>query len=168
MPSFTPALPLDALLSACQAHPDFKTDVLAYAEFEPATRLSAYGHAPRVKVLRVVAQLLEQEPNAQVESVRVSGSAGCCDFRGVVTAVVSGEERSWDFVWDCRWRAREAGLVDRSGFPDQGRAAREFGWRCFSLWRERPAFAAQPSNTARSSSALSPAPSPSMRSIRAC
>jgi hypothetical protein len=141
MPAFTAALPLDTLLSACQAHPDFKAHVLAYADFQPAARVSVHGHAPRVKVLRVVAQLLAQEPQARVESVRVNGSAGCCDFRGVVTAVVSGEERSWDFVWDCRWRAREAGLLDRSGFPDQGRAAREFGWRCFSVWRDHPVLA---------------------------
>ena len=140
MPSFTSALPLDALLSACQAHPDFKTDVLAYAAFERAERLQTPGHAPRLKVLRVVAQLLEQEPTLPVEAVRVTGSAGCNDFRGVVTATVGGEERSWEFVWDCRWRAREAGMVDRSGYPDQSRAAREFGWRCFSHWQERPAL----------------------------
>ena len=140
MPSFTAALPLDTLLSACRAHPEFKSDVLAFAEFAPAARVVSSGHSPRVKVLRVVAQLLDREPDAAFESVRVSGSAGCCDFRGTVTAVVAGEERSWEFVWDCRWRAREAGFVDRSGYPDQGRAAREFGWRCFSIWRERPAL----------------------------
>ena len=124
MPSFTSAPALDTLLSACEAHPEFKSDVLAYAAFERAERVQTPGHAPRVKVLRVVAQLLAHEPTLRVESVRVAGAAGCCDFRGVVSATVDGEERSWEFVWDCRWRAREAGLLDRSGYPDQARAAR--------------------------------------------
>jgi hypothetical protein len=142
MPSFadSPALALDTLLAASAAHPDFKSDVLAYAAYEPARRVTTRGQAPRVKVLRVVAQLLEQEPALRVETVRVDGTAGCCDFRGVVTATVDGGERSWEFVWDCRWRAREAGLVDRWGYSDQGRAAREFGWRCFSQWKPRPAM----------------------------
>jgi hypothetical protein len=142
MPSFadSSALPLDTLLAACAAHPDFKTDVLAYAAFERAERVATPGHAPRVKVLRVVAQLLEQEPALRLDTVRVDGVAGCCDFRGVVTATVDGEERRWDFVWDCRWRAREAGLVDPWGYPDQARAAREFGWRCFSHWAARPSM----------------------------
>ena len=30
-------------------------------------------------------------------------------------------------------------MVDQWGYPDQGRAAREFGWRCFSQWQARPA-----------------------------
>lgn len=138
MTPFTPALPLDELLSACDAPAEFKADVLSYAAYREAGRVTAQGHPPRVKVLRVLAQLLHHEPTLRVETVRVAGSAGCCDFRGVVTVVADGVLRSWEFVWDCRWRAREAGLVDRSGYPDQSLAAREYGWQCFSHWRELP------------------------------
>ena len=138
MPPFTPALPLDTLLAACEAHPEFKADVLAYAAFQRAERVVVQGHAPRVKVLRVVAQLLHREPSLRLDAVRVNGSAGCCDFRGVVTATAGEETRSWEFVWDCRWRAREAGLLDPAGHPDQAWAAREYGWRCFSHWQEQP------------------------------
>jgi hypothetical protein len=137
MPTFAPGLPLDALLAASQADPRFRADVLAYAAAEPAARLRTHGHAPRVKVLRVVAQLLAAEPELRIESAVVTGSAGCSDFRGLVTVFANGIERTWDFVWDCRWRARESGVLDDYGYPDQARAAREFGWQCFATWRER-------------------------------
>lgn len=137
MSSFTPALPLDTLLEGSRAHPAFKADVLAYAAFHQVERLVVAGHAPRVKVLRVVAQLLAAEPGLAVEAIRVRGAAGCADFRGELTARVDGIDRGWEFAWDCRWRAREAGLLDSLGYPDQARAAREFGWRCFALWTER-------------------------------
>ena len=132
-----PPTPLDALLEASRALRDFKADVLAYAAFQQSDRLTVLGHAPRVKVLRVVAQLLHAEPSLAIEAVRIRGASGCCDFRGEVTVIVEGAERVWEFVWDCRWRARESGLLDRMGYPDQSLAAREFGWRCFSQWRER-------------------------------
>ena len=141
MTAFTPALPLDTLLAASEACPEFKADVLAYAAFQRAERVVAQGHAPRVKVLRVVAQLLHHEPSMKLDSVRVAAAAGCCDFRGVVTATAGDEVRSWEFVWDCRWRARQAGLLDSTGHPDQAWAAREYGWRCFSHWQERPVSA---------------------------
>jgi hypothetical protein len=138
MSSFTPNLPLDRLLAQSQAHPRLKADVMAFAAFERCEHLVVHGHAPRVKVLRVVAQLLDCEPSLCIEAIHVRGASGCADFRGEVTArCAEGVERTWEFVWDCRWRAREAGLLDATGYPDQARAAREFGWRCFATWRER-------------------------------
>src|SRR5437868_827607 len=137
MTPFSSALPLDGLLAASRADAAFKADVLAFAAFQRSDRLVVVGHAPRVKVLRVVAQLLHREPTLAIERVRIVGAAGCSDFRGELTAVVDAEPRTWDFVWDCRWRAREAGLVDAWGYPDQSTAAREFGWRCFAVWRAR-------------------------------
>src|SRR5881394_3452466 len=129
MTPFPPTLPLDALLEASLADPAFKADVHAYAAFQRSDRMIVLGHAPRVKVLRVVSQLLHREPALRIESARIRGTAGCADFRGEVAVTVDGEERRWEFVWDCRWRAREAGLLDGLGYPDQSRAAREFGWR---------------------------------------
>lgn len=128
---------LAALLDASAAHDAFKADVLAYAAHRPAERLEARVTAPRVKVLRAVTQLLAMHPALPIERVRVRGLAGCADFRGEITVVAEGAEHTWEFVWDCRWRAREAGYVDAHGFPDQARAAREFTWRCFSVWRAR-------------------------------
>lgn len=125
------------LLAASRAHPAFKVAVDSYAASAPTPRLTARRRAPRVKVLRVVAQLLHAEPALPIEAVAIDGVSGCCDFRGVINVVVDGAERTWEFVWDCRWRAREAGYVDFMGWPDQSRAAREFGWQCFAEWRER-------------------------------
>ena len=34
-----------------------------------------------------------------------------------------------------RWRAEQQGWVDAFGFPDQIRAADEFGWNCFHRWQ---------------------------------
>ena len=47
-------------------------------------------------------------------------------------------ERQVRFHWDCKWRAQQEGWVDYFGFPDQIRAAREFGWRCFERWEPLP------------------------------
>jgi hypothetical protein len=130
---------LETLLDASSAHPAFKADVLDYAARRPVERLVIRGVAPRIKVLRVVSQLLHEQPGLRIESVSVHATAGCADFRGEIAVIADGVERVWDFLWDCRWRAREAGHLDRYGYPDQARAAREFGWRCFALWRERTA-----------------------------
>jgi len=141
---------LTPLLGASRAHPEFKAAVETYALLGSAPRLASAGRAPRVKVLRVVAQLLDAEPELAIESIAVRGASGCCDFRGDVTVVADGRERTWEFVWDCRWRARTAGYVDVTGWPDQARAARDFDWRCFSTWTERHRLA----TPARSVSAL--------------
>jgi len=125
------------LLGASRAHPTFKAAVEAYLSAAPTSRVVAARRAPRVKVARVIAQLLHAEPALAIEAVAVDGVSGCCDFRGVVNVVVGGRERAWEFTWDCRWRARESGYVDIMGWPDQARAAREFGWQCFSAWHER-------------------------------
>ena len=100
---------------------------------------------PAVKALRVLTQLLAEHPELAAERVTVDGTSGCSDFAGTLTVHTTDGVRVYDFLWCCRWRAEEQGWVDAFGFPDQVRAAREFGWRCFSRWRERPsnAFAAR-------------------------
>jgi hypothetical protein len=128
---------LDLLLDQSSADAAFKADVLAFDRYQPAERIRIERHAPRVKILRTLAQLLAAEPSLRVERVRIDGSSGCCDFRGTLVAVAGGAEHVFEFVWDCRWRAHAEGWVDRWGAADQSRAAREFGWRCFSMWERR-------------------------------
>ena len=125
---------LDLLLDGSVADDAFKADVRAFAHYQPTSRILIDRHAPRVKILRTLAQLLAAEPGLRVERVRIDALSGCCDFRGTLVATVDGAEQRFEFVWDCRWRAQQEGWVDRWGAADQSRAAREFGWRCFSLW----------------------------------
>ena len=127
---------LRAALAASAATPEFRADAEAYAEHRSAARVAVPGHAPRLKVARVLVQLATAEPGLRVARVVVAGASGCSDFRGTVVAEdVDGRAHRFAFVWDCRWRAAEEGWVGRSGAPDQARAAAAFGWRCFAEWR---------------------------------
>ena len=130
-------LVLPELMSRSRASDDFKADVRAYAAHEPASRLTVARHVPRVKVLRVLAQLFESSPELQVERAHVDAASGCADFRGVLTVEAGEETVAFDFVWDCHWRAIQEGWTDPFGLPDQIRAAREFGHRCFERWSSR-------------------------------
>jgi hypothetical protein len=133
-----------ALLEKSRADDDFKRDLVAYADSRPAARVVLLRPAPRPKVLRVLTQLLHAEPALCVERVAIDGISGCSDFRGTLTVDCADGPRGWRFRWDCRWRAEEEGWHDGWGLPDQSRAAREFGWRCFERW-EPVAPAADPS-----------------------
>ena len=93
---------------------------------------------PAVKVERVLTQLLTELPDAPIARIEIDARSGCSDFSGQLTVQVGETIRVFDFVWDCRWRAAEEGWTDHWGEPDQIRAAREFGWRCFAVWSERP------------------------------
>lgn len=97
---------------------------------------------PAVKVERVLTQLLTELPSARITRVEIDARSGCSDFSGQLTVHTDDSARVFDFVWDCRWRAAHEGWTDHWGEPDQIRAAREFGWRCFSVWSERPAVSA--------------------------
>jgi hypothetical protein len=127
---------LTRLLDASRAEGAFRRDVLAYADGRTVSLLVVVRPAPRVKVLRVVSQLLHAEPALAVARVVVDAVAGCCDFHGSVVAheAHAPTPHVWRFRWDCRWRAEQEGWVDRWGSPDQSRAAREFAWRCFARW----------------------------------
>ena len=127
----------DEILRASRASAGFKQDVERYLVLEDAPRIAVTRMVPRVKVVRLLAQLLAVEPGLEIERVRVDGRSGCADFSGTVTVTTPTDECAFDFVWDCRWRAEQEGWVDGFGFPDQIRAAHEFGWRCFAVWEER-------------------------------
>lgn len=94
---------------------------------------------PAVKVARVFTQLFTELPDTPIHRVELNASSGCSDFGGQLTLHTDDGIRVFDFVWDCRWRAAEEGWTDHWGEPDQIRAAREFGWLCFSVWSERTA-----------------------------
>ena len=127
----------DSWLKASQATAEFQADVRAYADFRDASRIVILRAAPRVKVLRVITQLVATHPDLVVDRVRIEGISGCADYRGTVVAEIAHDKpRTFAFVWDCAWRAAREGWVDSRGSPDQVRAAREFGWRCFSVWND--------------------------------
>jgi hypothetical protein len=122
-------------LNAAAAHPEFKADVLVYLQGgTTASRIQMDGHAPRVKVERLLTQLFHAHPELAVERVRVRGRSGCSDFSGEVTVYAADAEHRFAFTWCCAWRAEQEGWRDCFGFWDQARAAREFGFRCFSRW----------------------------------
>jgi hypothetical protein len=122
-------------LDAAAAHPEFKREVLDFVrQGAPAKRIELQGYAPRVKVERVVTQLLHEHPNLRIERVRISARSGCSDYTGEIVAFEGEVEHRFAFTWCCSWRARQLDWKDCFGFWDQTRAAREFGWRCFEKW----------------------------------
>jgi hypothetical protein len=131
-------MPIDNLLSFARASSAFKTDIVRYADGLLADRIRTVRHAPRIKVLRLLAQLLSEEPELEVEHVLVDAWSGCSDFRGLIVVTTRDSVRGFRFRWDCSWRAEQEGWFDAFQLPDQIRAAQEFGWRCFSEWVEVP------------------------------
>ena len=126
------------LLDAAAVHPDFKREVLDFVRGGSAERIELEGYAPRVKVERVLTQLLHAHPTLPVERVRVKGTSGCSDFSGEIAVTAGDAEHRFEFTWCCAWRAEQEGWKDFFGFWDQQRAAREFGWQCFQRWDAIP------------------------------
>lgn len=114
----------------CSAVADF----LATRKANPRIRFEATS--PDVKVERMLAKLLAEYPQLAIEWVEIRATSGCEFFRGTATVGVDGDERRIRFHWDCRWKAEQMGWTDCFGFPDQARAAREFGYDCFRGWEE--------------------------------
>ena len=127
---------IDHLITTTRASDEFKADVARYAEGLPSDRIRTLRHAPRIKVVRLLAQLFHAEPELEIERVSIDAWSGCSDFRGTITVIASGSTRAFHFRWDCSWRAEQEGWYDAFQLPDQIRAAHEFGWRCFQHWAE--------------------------------
>jgi len=125
-----------ALLDRSLATDAFKSEVLDFLAHRPARRVATVRPAPRVKVVRVLTQLLDAEPELPIDRVRVDAVSGCSDFRGTILVEAGAETQRFEFVWCCHWRANAEGWNDAFGLPDQIRAAREFDWRCFEQWRK--------------------------------
>lgn len=123
------------VLESAAAHPEFKREALDFVRGANTLRIQLDGHAPRVKVERVLMQLFSAHPELPVDSIRLRARSGCSDFTGELVAIVGDAEHRFEFTWCCAWRAEQEGWKDCFGFWDQQRAAREFGWDCFKVWR---------------------------------
>ena len=99
-------------------------------------RIAFSPGCPGIKVERTLHMMLVEYPRLPIESIEVRGVSGCEYFRGKLFVRTLTEERRVSFHWDCKWRAEKEGWTDWFGFPDQGRAARQFGWDCFRTWTE--------------------------------
>lgn len=143
---------LHEILAASQATDAFKADVLAYVEHHEVARVTTARRSPRVKVVRLLTQLLSAEGALPLDRVHLDALSGCADFTGtLVVELATGGSLTMRFAWDCHWRAEQQGWTDAYGLPDQIRAAREFDWRCFQQW-ERVA-AGEPSTARPAASA---------------
>lgn len=123
---------MDALLDQSQAMPEFKEAVHAMLRGENQEQISFNWGAPPVKVLRVVAKILETMPEVQIEKVDIHATSGCSTFIG--SATIQPGKIQVQFNWDCQWRASQMGWNNFFGEPDQIRAAHEFGYQCFKQW----------------------------------
>jgi len=129
-------VPIDTKILARSCATDrFKADVVAFASRADVTSITLVRAVPRIKVVRLINQLLHAHPEWVVDRLQVDARSGCSDFVGTAVVEGGGESRVIRFAWDCRWRAEQEGWVDSFGFPDQIRAADEFGWNCFHRWQ---------------------------------
>ena len=110
----------------------------------PNERISFDRLSPPVKVERTLTRALVEYPAHAIESIEVRGSSGCEFYRGTAIIRTATEERHIRFHWDCKWKAEQQGWTDYFGFPDQARAAREFGWDCFRTWEVEQVLARVP------------------------
>ncbi len=120
---------LDDLIAASSASSSFKQAIRFMTEGKTQEKIQFGRHCPPIKVLRLVTKLLEVFPCVPFDAVRVEAESGCSEFVGTAAAEPGGMR--FEFDWDCRWRAEEQGWLDPFGEPDQGRAARVFGYQCF-------------------------------------
>ncbi len=131
---------IDQLLAASSASKEFAAALRALAEGrDPGEPIRFQRGCPPTKVRRTVCWLLESRPQLDIRSVEVEATSGCSDFRGTLAVRTGDAELRFRFVWDCAWRAAEAGMKTFWGDPDQQKAAREFDYRCFETFEELPA-----------------------------
>jgi hypothetical protein len=124
-------------LERSRATAPFLDALRAFARNGAANERVAFGpYSPPVKVGRTITKMLELYPELPIERVEIEGSSGCEYFAGKLVIHALDGERTVRFHWDCKWRAQKEGWVDYFGFPDQTRAAREFGHDCFREWAE--------------------------------
>jgi hypothetical protein len=121
--------PLADLIAASAATPQFKDAVQALAAGRPQRVIDYNPGSPPVKVLRLVAKLLEAYPEYAFERLEVLGESSCSGFWG--RAIAEPGPAEFQYEWDCAWRAEERGWFDSFGDPDQIRAARTLGYQCF-------------------------------------
>lgn len=124
-------------MTTSAATSDFKSAIAAFLSGQESDLVKVESRVPHVKVRRLLSQLLAVESGLEIERVVIRGMSGCSDFVGSVNVETKTGPATFDFAWDCRWRAQSEGFVDYFGFPDQSRAAQEFDWQCFRHWERR-------------------------------
>ena len=125
------------LLDRSSVTSDFREALSDFARSgRPNDRVVFDPYSPSVKVERTLSKMLQLYPELEIDAVEIEGSSGCEFYRGRLVIRTPQGERAVNFRWDCRWRAQKEGWVDYFGFPDQMRAAREFGYDCFQEWEE--------------------------------
>jgi hypothetical protein len=129
---------LEQILAESRASETFKRAVRSYCSNGRAESIRVEGFSPAIKVKRLLAHMLANEPHLPIEGILLRAKSGCSDFTGTVLVQTIGETHVYEFVWDCRWRAEQEGWTDCFGFPDQIRAAQEYDWRCFERWVSVP------------------------------
>lgn len=123
------------LISGSKATDAFRAAFKEFrADFAPSEHIHFPLGNPPVKVMRALCGLLEKYPELAIEHVEVNGRSGCSSYHGEIS--VNRGAKRFEFVWDCAWRAKQEGIKDFLGFPDQQRAVRQFGYRCFKEFRE--------------------------------
>jgi hypothetical protein len=132
-------MPLMEHLNFSSATQAFRDAVERFARTgAPNERISFATPAPAVKVERTITMILRRHPELEIERVEIDAVSGCSSFQGVACVRTSADTLRVDFDWDCRWKAVQLGWTDYFGFPDQARAAREFGFDCFRVWDISP------------------------------
>lgn len=127
---------LSQLLERSRASEPFRSSVVTFVgDSRPNDGVTFDPYSPPVKVERTLTKLLEEHPELEIERVEIDGASGCEFFRGELRIHTSAGIRRVRFHWDCKWKALQEGWTDYFGFPDQARAAREFGHDCFRLWQ---------------------------------
>lgn len=128
-----------SLLDRSRASEEFRRSVTAFLGDRLPNDGVTFDHlSPPVKVERTLTKLLEAHPELQIERVEIDGASGCEFYRGQLRVHTAEGTRNVRFHWDCRWKALQEGWTDYFGFPDQIRAAREFGYDCFRVWETEP------------------------------
>ncbi len=125
---------LHELLQRSQASEAFKDAVRRFREGEKNERIRYSPGSPPVKVMRVLMKLLEERPDLPIESVTIEAVSGCSTYRGRIR--VQPGEKTFEFIWDCAWRAEQNQVKNAWGFLDQATAAQQFGYQCFRYFKE--------------------------------
>ena len=127
-----------AFIERASPTPEFREALIEFVRTgAPSDRVRFDHRSPPVKVERLLTKLLASHPELAIEAVEIDGSSGCEFYRGQAVVMAAGDEAlRIRFRWDCRWRAMAEGWTDYFGFPDQTRAAQEFGYDCFQVWEE--------------------------------
>lgn len=127
---------LAELLERSRASAEFRSAITAFlSDRRPNDGVTFDRFSPPVKVERTLTKMLEEHPELEIERVEIDGASGCEYYRGDLRIHTARGVRNVRFHWDCKWRAAEEGWTDYFGFPDQIRAAREFGHDCFRTWQ---------------------------------